>query len=80
MQSLTTHDYRFFLIFRRSLAIPSEGDGFKKCSMYAVNFTEMIANGVIVADSSWPEQPCKNGWEYNFTEIPYSTVATEVCS
>lgn len=46
--------------------------------MYAVNFTEMLAKGIIKADPSWPKQSCKNGWEYNFTEIPYSTIATEV--
>jgi hypothetical protein len=57
-----------------ALAIP-EGE---HCSMYAVNFTEKLAQGVVKADPSWPKQPCKHGWEYNFTDIPYSTVATEV--
>lgn len=46
--------------------------------MYAVNFTEMILNGVVKPDLSWPVQSCKYGWEYNFTEIPYSTIATEL--
>lgn len=46
--------------------------------MYAVNFTEMLANNIVKSDPSWPTQPCKHGWEYNFTEIPYSTIATEV--
>lgn len=45
--------------------------------MYAVNFTEKLAEGIVKGDPSWPRQPCKNGWEYNFTEIPYSTIATE---
>lgn len=65
--------------FRLSLAIPSEGDGYSKCSMYAVNFTEKLLSGVVKSDPSWPVQSCKSGWEYNFTEIPYSTIATEVC-
>ena len=46
--------------------------------MYAVNFTEMLNNGVVKSDPSWPVQSCRSGWEYNFTDIPYSTVATEL--
>lgn len=46
--------------------------------MYAVNFTELLSNGTVESDPSWPLQSCKNGWEYNFTDIPYSTVATEL--
>jgi hypothetical protein len=54
------------------------GFAYSKCSMYAVNFTDMLRNGIEKADPSWPVQSCQNGWEYNFTEIPYSTVATDV--
>lgn len=46
--------------------------------MYAVNFTELLANGTTIADQSWPIQPCKYGWEFDTDEIPYSTIATEV--
>lgn len=46
--------------------------------MYAVNYEELLLNGIEEADSSWPVQSCQHGWEYNFTEIPYSTVATDV--
>lgn len=46
--------------------------------MYAVNFTEVLLSGIVEADPSWPVQACKYGWEYNFTEIPYSTAATDV--
>lgn len=59
-------------------------DGYSKCSMYAVNFTELFAtaeaNGTaeLLADPSWPMQPCVYGWEYDREEIPYSTIATEV--
>ncbi|ETN60286.1 hypothetical protein AND_008086 [Anopheles darlingi] len=45
--------------------------------MYAVNFTEVLANNIRKADPSWPTQPCQNGWEYNFTDVPYATVATD---
>lgn len=47
--------------------------------MYAVNFTEIRAQGIDKPDQKWPMTSCRNGWEYNFTDIPYATVATEVC-
>lgn len=46
--------------------------------MYAVNFTEVLKNGTKKADLEWPVQPCKFGWEFNMTEVPYTTIATEV--
>ena len=46
--------------------------------MYAVNFTAMLVEGIVKANKSWPIQACKQGWEYNFKEIPYSTIATEL--
>lgn len=73
----TKLDYPFGY-FRVALAIPKEGDDHSKCSMYAVNFTDLILAGVQEADPSWPVQSCQYGWEYNFTDIPYATVATEV--
>ncbi|KAG5679390.1 hypothetical protein PVAND_008958 [Polypedilum vanderplanki] len=63
---------------RRQLAIPyDENGGYSKCTMYAVNFTQMHLLGKKSPESDWPIQKCIYGWEYNFTEIPYSTVATE---
>lgn len=77
---------------RRALAIPVDksagdfaadvGDGaatisYSKCTMYAVNFTEVLANNIRTPDPSWPTQPCRNGWEYNFTDVPYQTAATD---
>ncbi|XP_049540739.1 solute carrier family 22 member 13 [Anopheles darlingi] len=74
---------------RRALSIPvdesvtghfaEDGDtiSYSKCTMYAVNFTEVLANNIRKADPSWPTQPCQNGWEYNFTDVPYATVATD---
>lgn len=64
---------------RLQLAIPfDEVDGYSKCTMYDVNFTHYHMLGLRKADPSWPTKSCKYGWEYNFTEIPYSTIATEV--
>ncbi|XP_023301982.2 organic cation transporter protein-like [Lucilia cuprina] len=63
---------------RLALSIPRMASGdYDNCLMYNVNYTEMLAKGMRVADPSWPTVPCLHGWSYNFTEIPYSTVATE---
>ncbi|XP_065361705.1 organic cation transporter protein-like [Calliphora vicina] len=63
---------------RLALSIPRMVNGdYNNCLMYNVNYTEMLAKGIHVADPSWPTVPCRHGWSYNFTEIPYSTVATE---
>lgn len=51
--------------------------------MYDVNFIEELTSrtleDIVASDrSGWNTVPCKDGWEYKFTEIPYSTIATEV--
>lgn len=46
--------------------------------MYAVNFTSLIAAGITEADPSWPISECQHGWEYEFTDVPYTSIATEV--
>jgi hypothetical protein len=51
---------------------------YDKCRMYAVNYTQLRADEIQVANSSWPIQPCQNGWEFSFTDVPYSTIATDV--
>ena len=48
--------------------------------MYAVNLTEMWDKGITKGDSSWPTVDCRHGWEFNYTDIPYSTIASEVRS
>lgn len=68
-----------FNLYRLALSIPMIDGKYSKCSMYAKNFTEMInANETLVADPSWPIQSCVYGWEYDRSEIPYETIATEV--
>lgn len=65
--------------FRLKFAIPKEADGkYHKCLMYNVNFTEMRAKGIDKPDQKWPMTKCRSGWEYNFTDIPYETIATEL--
>ncbi|XP_072757432.1 organic cation transporter protein-like [Anoplolepis gracilipes] len=64
---------------RIALSIPVDSDGYySKCTMYDVNYTELILNGIKNADSNWPTKGCSHGWEFNFTDIPYETVATEL--
>lgn len=46
--------------------------------MYAVNYTELLTQGVKEADPSWPTVPCMNGWEFNYTDVPYETITSEV--
>ncbi|XP_065369296.1 organic cation transporter protein-like [Calliphora vicina] len=60
------------------LSIPFVEGSYSKCSMYNVNFTEQLLQGVTKANSSWPIKPCSMGWSYNFTEIPYTTIATDL--
>lgn len=66
---------------RMALSIPdfdSADSSYSKCSMYDVNYTEVMSSGIKKADPSWPIKACQHGWEFNFTEVPYSTVATDV--
>lgn len=46
--------------------------------MYDVNYTEILSKNVHEADASWPIQSCKFGYEFDHSEIPYTTIATEV--
>ncbi|KAG7213591.1 hypothetical protein KM043_002845 [Ampulex compressa] len=63
---------------RISLAIPTSGEGYSRCSMYDVNYIELLSNGTRTANPSWPVKKCPNGWEFNFTDVPYPTIATEL--
>ncbi|CAH0723017.1 unnamed protein product, partial [Brenthis ino] len=65
-------------IERRSLAIPpdeSDNFGYSHCTMYAVNWSSVSE---MKPNMSWPIEPCKYGWEFNKSEIPYPTISTEM--
>ncbi|XP_016955514.1 organic cation transporter protein [Drosophila biarmipes] len=62
---------------RLAISIPMTNGEYNNCYMYDVNYTEVLAQGKVMADPKWPQVKCRHGWSYNFTEIPYSTVATE---
>ncbi|XP_013105063.2 carcinine transporter [Stomoxys calcitrans] len=63
---------------RLALSIPRINGEYSKCLRYNVNFTEQLRLGVKQANASWPISGCTHGWSYNFTEIPYTTIATEL--
>lgn len=73
-------EYFHLFIFRLSLAIPKTDGVYDKCSMYSMNFTDILERGIRNADVSWEKTTCKNGWEYNYTDIPYITISSEVIS
>ncbi|KAK3925105.1 Organic cation transporter protein [Frankliniella fusca] len=66
------------LFARLSLGVPREGAGFARCLQYDVNFTQLLLEGVREADPSWPTVPCRRGWEFNHTEVPYDSIAAEL--
>lgn len=84
----TPNDVKFYKLFnsmfcfrrRIALAIPTTTEGRERCRMYAVNYSEVLEQGLNVSDPSWPTMPCRDGWEYNYTEVPYPSIASEVKS
>lgn len=71
---------RYFVVdCRIALSVPIEDDGeFSRCHVYDVNFTAVLEAGQRIANNSWPVKKCDHGWTYDFKEIPYSTISTEV--
>ncbi|XP_046622086.1 carcinine transporter-like isoform X1 [Neodiprion virginianus] len=72
-----------------ALSIPiSDATGYKsaddnslsysRCEMYDVNFTESLINGNYDPDPSWPKTPCRHGWTFNHSDIPYVSIAAEI--
>lgn len=60
------------------MAIPFNGQEFDKCRVYDVNFEELMKIDILKPDPSWPVKACKNGWEYDLSDQPYTSIATEV--
>ncbi|KAM3955408.1 carcinine transporter [Aphomia sociella] len=63
---------------RRHLSIPMTDDGYEKCFVYDVDWTKVLENGNTQPDKSWPTKKCQDRWEFNFTDIPYETIATQL--
>lgn len=60
------------------LSIPLIDGEFSKCTMYAVNYTQLLIDNISEPDTTWDTQSCVNGYEFDHSEIPYTTIATEV--
>ncbi|CAG9135078.1 unnamed protein product [Plutella xylostella] len=66
---------------RRALAIPPLSSGpysHDRCRMYSADWAAALAAGRTTPDDEWAVVPCTSGWEYNRTDVPYSTIASEV--
>lgn len=67
---------------RKNLAIPKENNTYNSCERYAVNWTEFLlernGNVEVFVDESWPRENCRQGWEYNTSEV-ISSIAIDVC-
>ncbi|CAH1644866.1 unnamed protein product [Spodoptera littoralis] len=61
---------------RKLLSIPRKNNvTFEKCSRYAVNWTEIIhIGGTIEVNESWPTEHCREGYEYDMSEVFSSVV------
>lgn len=71
-------DQRFFL-YRRHLSIPQNDlSKYERCFVYDVDWTRVLESGDLMPNSSWPMKKCDGKWEFNFTDVPYETIATEV--
>lgn len=60
------------------LSIPLIDGDFSKCTMYAVNYTQLLIDNISEPDPTWSTQACDNGYEFDLSEQKYSTIATEV--
>ncbi|XP_063836586.1 organic cation transporter protein-like [Ostrinia nubilalis] len=66
---------------RRALAIPPKSEGpyaHDRCRMYSADWTAALASGRTTPDDEWPIVPCTNGWEYNRSDVPYETIASQL--
>ncbi|KAF9809521.1 hypothetical protein SFRURICE_020818 [Spodoptera frugiperda] len=61
---------------RKLLSIPRKNNvTFEKCSRYAVNWTEIIqVGGTIEVNENWPTEHCREGYEYDTSEVTSSVV------
>lgn len=50
---------------------------FSQCKMYDVNFTDVLLSGQR-PNTTWPTKKCDNGWIFNYTNVPYESIAAEV--
>ncbi|XP_039752594.1 organic cation transporter protein-like [Pararge aegeria] len=66
---------------RRALAIPPKTEGpyaHDRCHMYQADWTLALAQGRTTPDDEWPIVPCTGSWEYNRSDVPYETIASQL--
>ncbi|XP_045457822.1 carcinine transporter-like [Melitaea cinxia] len=63
---------------RRHLSIPLKENQYEKCVVYDVDWTRVLASGDITPNTTWPTKKCQGKWEFNFTDVPYETIATQL--
>ncbi|XP_012268122.2 carcinine transporter-like [Athalia rosae] len=51
---------------------------YSKCQMYDIDYSALKNSGVINADPTWPKVPCRHGWTFNYSTIPYVSIAAEL--
>ncbi|KAI5635852.1 sugar transporter domain-containing protein [Phthorimaea operculella] len=65
------------LELRRNLSIPGALDGdYDHCNVYDANWT-LVLESMEPPDPGTPIVPCQHGWEFEYDDIPYPTVASE---
>ncbi|KAJ8706378.1 hypothetical protein PYW08_011004 [Mythimna loreyi] len=62
---------------RRHLSIPFANNRYDKCSVYDVNWTEVLLNGTLEPSPDWQVKKCQDKWEFNYTDVPYETIASQ---
>jgi len=62
-----------FKLFR-----PKINGDYSRCLMYDVDYQALLNNNVTEADPMWPTQSCIFGFQFDHSEIPYTTIATEL--
>ncbi|XP_045770182.1 carcinine transporter-like [Maniola jurtina] len=64
---------------RRHLSIPqNELTKYERCLVYDVDWNSVLESGTLMPESEWPTKKCEGKWEFNFTDVPYETIATEL--
>ncbi|XP_054719318.1 beta-alanine transporter-like [Uloborus diversus] len=59
---------------KKALIIPDNGDG--SCTMYNIDYKELLRTGNLSVDETLGTKPCSNGWQYDTSDYD-ATAATE---
>ncbi|XP_068085199.1 organic cation transporter protein-like [Anabrus simplex] len=63
---------------RMRLSIPRLADGsYDKCHMFDVDYAHLVSENVTNPSETWPVVPCRHGWEFDLSDIPYLSISAE---